>query len=413
MARAQLVNHGSIAVNDNLTRFSCLNGALTANATEANIEIPVREAGAFSNLYVFVSANTATVTSTVTLRKDLVDTALTLNIGANLTGVFENTTNSVSFAATTRAAYEITVPTEAGTNTLTITIIGVNFLSDTSGNTVSFMNTTGGVNFSVASVTRYLRFGGFISLATAEANNQFRIRNAGTTSDFSVYVSANARTTNTVFTTRKNAADGGQTVTFGNVETGWKEATGTDSLIAGDDYNFNGVSGTGIEIMTIQTVSVMYVSTNSIFPMFIGGGLDQAFNVTNYKGLGGNTNNSTTTENNAEVLVRFTFTVKELSAYASSNTITTSASTIRLRDNNVDGNLNLSYAAAETGLKVDSVNTDVLTTGVDTASIQIITPNTSGTLTLQWIGVWGEVVAAGGGVLGDSTQFLMLLGVGT
>src|SRR3990172_4977365 len=108
---------GSQAYSDNTTRFNPVGGNPigTEGATETHYERPVRDAGTFSNLYCYVSTNTASVTSTVTLRKNLADTALTVSYTSDQTGIKEDNANSVSFVATDEGDIEVTVPTEAGT----------------------------------------------------------------------------------------------------------------------------------------------------------------------------------------------------------------------------------------------------------------------------------------------------------
>src|SRR6185503_3776891 len=102
-----------------------------AHATEANVETPVRDAGVFSKLYTWVVQNDVGASSTITLRKSRVDTALLVTYTSSQTSLKENTSDTVSFAATDEASWEITVPSVSGTHTVTVEVIAVIFTPTT------------------------------------------------------------------------------------------------------------------------------------------------------------------------------------------------------------------------------------------------------------------------------------------
>lgn len=391
MSVSQVVASGTQDAPDAATRYTSLSGSIALNATEANVEQPVRDAGVFSKLYTYVAANSVNASSTITLRKSRADTALLVTYTTLLTGILENTSDTVTFAATDEADWEITCPSVSGSKIMTVNVIAVQFAPTTSTNCVSFMALGFSASFSTASTTSYMPPAGSSAYNSTEINSKFRMRVAAVAQDFYVLVTANARTTNTVFGTRKNGAAGGQSVTFTNTLTGALEDTsGTDTLAAGDDYNYFITTLTGAQTITVTLVSTSLVSTASDFFNLtaFSSGLGIAFNSTLYNAIGSYFFTSVT-ELNTQVLARFTWTAKELGAYVSLNTIATSASTITLRDNTANGNQVLSYAAAETGLKNDSTHTDDITLDTDEVNYKIVTPNTSGTLTITWIGIVG------------------------
>src|SRR3990167_1388035 len=126
MANALIVQSRSNGFVDGLTRYVQISGG--SNVTNSNIawcEVPVRDAGVFSNMFVYVVTNTASVTSTITLQDSQVDTALTVSYTSDQTGIKEDTSNTATFAATDKVQWVVVVPAEAGTNTLTTTLIGV------------------------------------------------------------------------------------------------------------------------------------------------------------------------------------------------------------------------------------------------------------------------------------------------
>lgn len=399
MANSLIVNNTSngTGFDDAATYYVALTGRTSNSTTEANVQMPIRDAGTFSNLFVYVPTNTASVTTTITLRKSLADTAVTVSYTSDQTGIKEDTSNSVAFANTDEGCYEVTVPTEVGTNTISISAIGIQFAPTTTTNCVSIMGSRPGNNYGVASTTQYGTLPGRgRPSATDESNAEMRIRGSFTMSDFYTYASANARTTTTTFKTRKNSADGGQTVAYTSGQTGAKEDTsGTDSLVAGDDFNYSITTGTGTENIMIDIVSCTAISTAN---QFIFGNSDPtgaaiAALTTTYTGVTGPLIFSTT-EANSQVYPRFTFTASELGAYVSANTNAVLAFNVTLRDNGADSAVTVSYAAAQTGLKNDSSNTAVITTGADEINYEVDNLDATGSVTLQWMSFMGSTVTA-------------------
>lgn len=105
--RATYVNT-SIATNT--TAYLTVGGFLSlANTTEAKVEITMRGSGTFRNLRVAVGTNTANQTTTVTVRKNNADTALTLGITASTGSVdFTDSSNSFTYAAGDKINFKVT-----------------------------------------------------------------------------------------------------------------------------------------------------------------------------------------------------------------------------------------------------------------------------------------------------------------
>ena len=124
------------------------------NTGEINKQIIHRTPGTLSKLYVRVTANTINATSTINVRKNGVGAGLSVSIGANATGEFENTVNTVSVAAGDKLCYQ-TVP-GAATGTMSITVFSVLFEATTTTDTVTRLATSGtAAGFVTASVSRY------------------------------------------------------------------------------------------------------------------------------------------------------------------------------------------------------------------------------------------------------------------
>lgn len=377
----------SDTVNDNSTRYTSFGGQLRFAVAETAAETPVRDAGTVNNLYSYVPTNTATVTSTLTLRVSLADSALTVSYTADQTGIKEDTSNSVTVAATDELDWEVTVPTEAGSNSIAFSVISGQFNPTTSTNCISFMVAEGLLSYTTASATNFFCANGQLDTTSTEAQAKLRIKGSFTATNFYTHVDSNARTTDTTFTTRKNGGTGGQTLTYTSGQTGSKEDTsGSDTLVDGDDYNYAITTGTGTEAISIRVVCTRLVNTSSQFILMSGSaaGQAQAFNVTNYFEPGGSALSVGTTEATFQMLSRLNFTARELQCYVSANTIATSATVVTTRVNGAGSVLTISIAAGATGLQADSTNVAAINAGTDELSHQVVTPNTSGSLTFTW-----------------------------
>lgn len=367
-----------------------------AASAEERVAMPIREAGVFSNLYIYVKANTITDTTVITLRKSVADTALTVSYTSGETGIKEDTSNSVSFAATDEAAYKVDVPSVVGTTNINFTMFGMKFTPTDTSKSVNVFPAISLSGSFAANETNYRPPVNATSMTATEANAKYRVRASFTSSNLFVFVLSNSRTTDMTFKTRVNGANGNQSVTYTSGETGVKEDTSnTDSLVAGDDYNYSVITGNSAEAMTVNTTCTQLTGTASKFPLLAGriGGASNNFNVTRYIPVHGELSGPFI-EADAQIYPRFTFTAKELGAYVTVNTIATSPTTFTVRDNGADSAVVISYAAGETGLKNDSSNTAVITSGTDEVSYKIATPNTSGAITYTWIGMIGETASA-------------------
>jgi len=113
--------------------------------------------------------------------------------------------------------------------------------------------------------------------------------------------------------------------------------------------------------------------------------LAQAFNVTNYAPIAGAITVSTT-ESNCQVKIQSAGTGSLLDVYVSANSIATSASTVRTRKATANGAMSVSIGAGATGTFQDTSNSDSVSAG-NAYNYQIVTPNTSGTLTIDHISI--------------------------
>lgn len=97
------------------------------NTSEDAARVYLNLAGTLSKLYIGVSANAYTGTATLTLRKNGVDTGMTVSISAGVTGFLQDTSNTVTVAD----GDYLTLSIVGGTaNTMTFGTVGMVFQTD-------------------------------------------------------------------------------------------------------------------------------------------------------------------------------------------------------------------------------------------------------------------------------------------
>ena len=359
--------------------------------TEANIQTLVRNAGTLSKLLTNFN-NQGGDPVTLRSRKNGANGNLTVSYSTSETGVKEDTSNSDTIAAGDKINYFL----DCGATVA----YGFNFIStiyDATTNTSQLLTLVGSTNVTTASTTWYGALnGGNTAAQTTEASVKFRIRKSETLAKLGVYVSANARTTNTIFKSRKNGADGALTLTFGSTVTGWLEDTSnSDTLVAGNDANYAYVTSTGTQTLTYKIIKSEAVSTSGDSPLIEAKNTvtTQAEPLTRYYNVS-SILTAQTTESTCRVKVREAFTISELNILLTLNGIT-SASTLTLRKSGAAGNNTVSITASTAGLFNDTTHTDVLTSTSEIC-YQLVTPAVSGTPTLSmaWISCNANLVAS-------------------
>ena len=402
MSNSQFLNTASASIAKDTTTYLPVCGSMIARTVQAETERPIRDAGVFSNLFVYLASNSIdTGNSTINFRINTTN-LITVTIAPLATGIFENLSDTGTATNTNYICYQVVTGTGSAGQNIIIKVLGIKFAPTTTTNTVQILAAGGTFNVSEASVTRYLTPVHYLpsAFSTTESGAKYRIREPApatvTASDFFVYVSANSRTTTTTFRTRKNGNNGAQSVAFPSLESGGLEdTTNTDSLVAGDDFNYSVTTLTGTQALTVHTISCSLISTVDSFVLLKANvaGTGIAFNTTAYAGVAGSLPTFTLSEADTQIYPRFSFTARELGVYVSANGITTNATVVTLRDNGADSTLTVSYAAGETGLKLDSVNTTEITSGIDKIDFKVVTPNTSGNITFTWMGIIGVAIA--------------------
>jgi hypothetical protein len=384
-------------------------GAIIYNSTEAQVQIPYRTAGTFSNLFVRISANSTNNSSTIRTRKNTTTNGtLVVSPGAGTTGVFEDTTNTDSVTAGDTWTYQLVT---TGTGTFTLTIISVLFEPTTSSDTVTRIAAAGLGNFSAASASRYNALGGSISAGSAtEANSQVRIKKTLTAKHLSVTIGSNSRTQSTTVRTRKNTANGAMSISYNGGVTGVVEeaspGTNSDSLVNNDLYNTQVATGSGTEAHNICAIALDLISSSDanvgIGSSGITTGVTYNANTTTYPSISGQLSTSYTTESLAQVDVRADFTFSNLVLLCASNTVT-AASTLVLRKNGASSALTVSITASTSGVFEDNTNT-VTTSAAndDLVNLQFVTGATGTSIILRNISVYTTLPQTFEGTINES-----------
>ena len=203
-SRSSLVNAGQSVIGS--TQYQYLgNAPSTALASaEASRQITYRTAGTISHLYFRAVSNSTNGDSTVTVRKNNVDTSLTVTIPAGTNGTFTDLIHTVSVAPGDVLSYKSVSGGASGNYRFAIASV---IFNPSSGNAVT-KTVTQGFALTTASITNFLSISGYQqTLPTIEADAEQTMKKAGTAKNAFIHVSANSRTTPTTFTLRKNGVD--------------------------------------------------------------------------------------------------------------------------------------------------------------------------------------------------------------
>lgn len=361
MSKSLLVMGGGTSnMSDNNTYYWSMAGRVSTSypTIEASGQTPIREAGSFSNLWIYVPTNNITASSVLTLRKSGSNTAMTVTYTSTQTGTKEDAT-SVSFANTDTANWRMVIPDVTGTPFLVLASVSATFDPTNPNKCVSwFRIPSSAYAISVDSTTEYPVLIGRTGSGTVEADAQFKFYNSYTVSNLYIHVTANTRTTNTVVKFRKNSGDGVMSITYSSGETGTKEYTsGTDSLVSGDLACLAITTSTGGGTITFGGISSQIISNEHVFPLLGGCSLSGLMinlvgAVTKYCQIsgGGGINNSST-EANTQVKANHNFIIRNMFVNVFSNSNGSGSATITVRKNGVSTDMVIAYAAGETGLK--------------------------------------------------------------
>jgi hypothetical protein len=385
-----------------------------SNATESTREITWRTAGTLSKLYVRLTANTTSTNGSVTIRKNGADTALSVTVTAGSgAAVIEDASDTVSIAAGDKLCIETV---SGGTGTFTFSIISCVFDATTNCSTRWVSK---GYGIATASVSHFVPCCGDRSGTTAtEANTENTIKTAGTAKNAFINVTANARTTNTTFTLRKNRVDTAITFTYTSGETGIKEDTSNSISYAVDnELDWEITTSTGTQTLTFQCAAIDYETTDKgvLTTGVVGTTSDIVMGepLTWNFPIGGGMKEAMTTEADAQQKAREAFTFSNLIIYVGTNSWS-SAVPFTLRVNGANSALTTSIPFTQTGFFVDTTHTVTVAAG-DLVNFQIVSPSmtVSPTATIRQMSVTVTAPSGANIVKTLATETITLSDTGT
>ncbi len=395
MAKVQLVSSrdGAGTFAAGTTFYSPVaTGIFFTEGTESRAEILWRTAVTLSGLWIRITANATTNSSTVRLRKNAADGNQTFSIGAGATGVFEDAVNTDSLSAGDKAAVSLAVGAGG-----TITVGMLSILVEPASGTINKFSNRDTTMPSTSGATRYMRLCGNDDETTLEAPAQFEFEQAGTLKNLYFNVRSNGRSVDSIVRVRLNGANTSITATVGAGATGdFEDSSNTAAVVAGDLVAFsctNGASGSGF--IRFNNLSIEFVSATDFTQLIAAcgdtAGESLATSLTRYGCPAGRCDFAATTESNVQLEAKTSLTLSNLKVKVETNGITANT-TIKTRVNGADGNQLLTIGSGVTGWVEDSSNTDDLQPG-DLYNYQIVTGGTGTTIVLLTIGAKAEIIS--------------------
>lgn len=249
------------------TTYHAIGGRGLGNPTEANTQYIMRDTTTLKQLRCYISANTSTNSTTLTLRKNGADTSVTITIGAGVTGALEDTTNTASIAVGDKVNYKFVGPSSG--NTHAFELIQITSLSS-KRQYISSHGGAGGISFSDNSTAYYVCLEALLERITSEANTKYKLRISTAASALQVNVVTNSRVTGTVVTFRKNGAASELTFTIAAGATGiLEDASNTVALAPGDLVNFEVKTSTGGGVLIFQQMGCTLQNSSGFYVIIV------------------------------------------------------------------------------------------------------------------------------------------------
>lgn len=357
-------------------------GYLWDTDTEAKRQFIARDSYTLSKLFVRVTANTITASSTVRSRVNTANGNQSVSIGAGTTGTFQDTLNSDTLVDGDLFNYQA-VGGATGTN-LTFTVMS--FCLQTVSNNTPIFNGHCEQLIDAAS-TRYMPIGGqqrYSPDSATEVNAQYTFRVVATLSNLRSRIGANSITATTTIRTRVNGADGNQSLSIPASTTGvYEDAVNTDSVVSGNNVNLQIVAGaTGNNLLPTYFQLKSTSAGRQVIAAKTNAG-SQSYNTTRYGVIEDTLPPTETTEANVQVITEIAFTAKNLFVRVTANSVD-ATTTVALRVNGASSALLVSIATTATGTFEDS---DTVPIAVDDLLDNMVAVGgSSGSITITIIG---------------------------
>lgn len=369
--RYTLASYPNGALTGNKTYYQALDGGFLYNVgVEAIYQTRIRDTCTLSHLYVNVTANTVSATSTIRTRKNGANGGQSVSIGSDATGLFEDTSNTDSLADGDLACYQVVAGADGG-GSITLAFIS----------TLLAPSSTAGINSSAfgssyaASTTYYRPISGVAGTTlTTESMVRYTNHLATVLSHLRAYVTTNSCTSTTTVYVRKNGADGAQNLSIGASATGaFEDTSNTDTIGDGDETNYRIATG------ATGSIYMYTVQTKSSVGMISAGNSSAAVVGSEYRGLGlGQSATQSYVQLKARGLVPDVPRFKYLGAAVSSNNRTVSV-TLAFRKNGTNA-ISVSVPSSTTGYYEETSTQVDATDNADTFNFASIASGGTGQL---------------------------------
>jgi hypothetical protein len=381
MAKAIIVNSGPVLSFPGTIYIPIATGDTGSSSTEADRQITCRVAGTFSKLYIRITTNSLTGSSTFKSRKNGANGNQSISIGAGVTGEFYDDANTDSVVDGDTFSGQFVVG--AGTSIIR-SVVGATF--DATTNTTAFLfNNSFQSPFSGTQFTPLIGPG----QSATEADAQCRIPSAGTIKNLYVRMWFNNDTAAETVTSRINGSTGNLTVSVPSATTGtFEDSSNSDSISANDLFAWSvSQNGTG-SLWFTNIIVVNFETTDGNFVVAGGTAAGQSIAdgvtkfLTNYE--------VTDTEVDQHYRIFNSYTLSKLWIRIKTNA-TTSTSSFQLRKNEASTALSVSITAGTTGVFVDDSNSVAVSSG-DELTMRLVNGG-GGSLTFT---AWSMRVEAAG-----------------
>lgn len=253
----------------NSTRYISPFGSSNGGSTNANqTTVTCRTAGTYSLLYVRILTNTLTNSATFRSNKNAAAGNQSVLVGAGATGEFQDATGADDVVS--GDTFTLQIITTTGGTSIIPSIVGVAFQASSETVSRHMWSNGGAAALAITSSTTFrmpLNGGGTPSSFTSESQTQAKVHAAYTWKNLAVRVSANAHTTSPcIFRSRKNSANGNQSVSVPASTSGYfEDTTNTDTLASGDMVCYHVTTAGGTGNITVMFVTSELLSTNLNF----------------------------------------------------------------------------------------------------------------------------------------------------
>ena len=370
---------GGEVINKGSTMYATPCGYLGMTDTEVNRQFIARDSYTLNNLFVRVTANTVTASTTVRSRVNTADGNQSVSIPAGATGTFQDTSNSDALVDGDLFNYQAV----AGATGTTITFTVMSFCLQTISNNTPILGGKSGASIS-ANLTTFVPIGGDQTSHGTESRSQYTFRVAATLSNLRSNITYNGVTAASTIRSRVNGANGNQSLSIPASTTGvYEDTTNSDSIASGDNVNLQVVTGATGNSLIAQYYQLKSTSAGRQVMAAKPAPLPVSYNTTAYGAIEDTCTLTATTESEAQVITEIAFTAQNYFVRVVDNSVNNST-TVALRQNGADTALSVSIPASTTGAFEDSDSVSIAVD--DLLDNKVATGGTSGTIRISIIG---------------------------